>query len=154
MYPMFDADISRMNEVYELQPIAIDSFTAVNKRLEQFKEILDKEFTELVDIQVGADQPGNLDPSILVRTRVDLADLLGDIVVYCASEARRWNIPLGRVLRDAIMPSNFSKLGEDGKPIKNPVTDKFEKGPKYWKPEPLIQMILEQHDREQEQQLP
>ena len=71
----------------------------------------------------------------------DLADWLGDIVVYCASEARRWGIPLNRVL-NVIMESNFSKLDADGQPIYDE-RGKVMKGPNYWKPEPKIKEVLD-----------
>ncbi len=146
MYPAFNDDIARMNSVYQLNTIAYNH-AAFAKRLEQFKEILDKEFTELTDIQIGHDKPGE-DQSVAVRrTVVDMADLLADIIVYCTSEARRWNIPLCTVVRH-VMESNFSKLGEDGQPIKNPKTDKFEKGPHYWSPEPGIYRIMFGEDPE------
>lgn len=71
----------------------------------------------------------------------DLADWLGDIIVYCASEAARHGLPLEQVL-EIIMDSNMSKLGEDGRPIINQETGKVEKGPRYWKPEPKIRTLL------------
>lgn len=40
----------------------------------------------------------------------DIADWLGDIIVYCRSEAMKFGIPLEQVL-EAIMGSNFSKVG-------------------------------------------
>lgn len=140
MYHLFSGDIARMNQVYDLKPLEWRRDQLI-KRLEQFKEILDKEFTELQDIQIAADRPGEDESVMVQRTVVDMADLLSDIIVYCASEAMRWNIPLGDTLR-IVMMSNFSKLGADGLPIKNPVTDKFEKGPNYWKPEPSIHALL------------
>ncbi len=141
MYPTFNDDIAKMNTTYELRPLDHTDPNAVAGRLMQFKEILDKEFTELIDIQNFNDAPPYGDMERLARVRVDMADLLGDIIVYCASEAHRWNIPLGTVLSHAIMPSNFSKLGADGKPIKD-ANDKFQKGPNYWKPEPKIAQLL------------
>jgi hypothetical protein len=62
-----------------------------------------------------------------------IADVLGDIIVYCRSEALKYGLPLEKVL-DVIMDSNESKLGADGK---------FLKGPNYWKPEPKIKALLE-----------
>ena len=70
----------------------------------------------------------------------ELSDWLGDLVVYCASEARRWGLPLPEVLR-VIMESNFSKLGADGKPIYDE-RGKVMKGPNYWKPEPKLRDML------------
>jgi len=71
---------------------------------------------------------------------VGLADLLGDIQVFCASEMARFGIPNEEVLK-IIMESNESKLGADGKPIYNE-QGKFMKGPNYWKPEPKIRELL------------
>ena len=69
-----------------------------------------------------------------------LADLLGDIQVYCASEMAKFGLPLDQVL-SIIMQSNFSKLGADGLPIYDE-RGKVMKGPNYWKPEPKLQAML------------
>jgi len=69
------------------------------------------------------------------------ADLLGDVIVYCRSEALKYGLPLEAVL-DIIMDSNESKLGADGKPIYD-ANGKFLKGPGYWKPDPKIKSLLE-----------
>lgn len=135
----FTDDIARMNEMYELQQIV--GWHASIARIEKFANILDEECTEIGDVIATLNQAddGNAE-EILLDARVQLADLLGDIIVYCASEAQRWNIPLGEVLH-IIMQSNFSKLGADGKPIKDE-RGKFLKGPNYWKPEPFIRELL------------
>lgn len=135
----FSADIARMNEMYELQQIV--GWAASSSRIVKFKDILEEECREIGDIEATLNQAndGNGE-EILLDARVQLADLLGDIVVYCASEAQRWNIPLGEVLH-IIMQSNFSKLGADGKPIKDE-RGKFLKGPNYWRPEPFIRELL------------
>ena len=72
----------------------------------------------------------------------EMSDWLGDIVVYCASEARRWGLPLNNIL-SIIMESNFSKLGADGEPIYDE-RGKVMKGPHYWKPEPKISALLQE----------
>lgn len=72
----------------------------------------------------------------------DIADWLGDIQVYCASEMVKYGLPVNDILR-IIMSSNFSKLGADGKPIYNE-QGKVLKGPMYWKPEPQIRALLDQ----------
>jgi len=135
----FSTDIARMNEMYELQQIV--GWAASSSRIVKFKDILEEECREIGDIEATLNQAddGNAE-EILLDARVQLADLLGDIVVYCVSEAQRWNIPLGEVLH-IIMQSNFSKLGADGKPIKDE-RGKFLKGPNYWKPEPFIRELL------------
>ncbi len=71
----------------------------------------------------------------------ELADWLGDMIVFCASEMLRHGIPVMSTL-DIIMDSNESKLGEGGKPIHDPETGKVLKGPNYWKPEPMIKKML------------
>ena len=71
---------------------------------------------------------------------IAIADLLGDVIVYCRSEALKYGIPLEEVL-SIIMDSNESKLGADGKPIYD-ANGKFLKGPNYWKPEPKIKELL------------
>lgn len=70
----------------------------------------------------------------------EVADWLGDMMVFIRSEALKWGIPLEEVLT-IIMASNESKLGADGKPIKD-ANGKFLKGPNYWKPEPKIKELL------------
>ena len=70
---------------------------------------------------------------------VDLADWLGDIMVYAASEMRRFGLPINETL-SIIMQSNFSKLGEDGKPIIK--EGKVMKGPGYWRPEPKLRELI------------
>jgi predicted HAD superfamily Cof-like phosphohydrolase len=60
--------------------------------------------------------------------------------VYCASEAKRWGLPLDEIL-NVIMQSNFSKLDANGEPIYDE-RGKVMKGPNYWKPEPKISQLL------------
>jgi hypothetical protein len=71
---------------------------------------------------------------------VDLADWLGDIQVYCASEMAKYGIPITETKR-IIMSSNFSKLDAKGQPIYDD-EGKVQKGPMYWKPEPRIKAML------------
>ncbi|QRE00240.1 hypothetical protein [Burkholderia phage BCSR5] len=74
------------------------------------------------------------------RIIVNVADWLGDIIVYCRSEALKFGLPLEGVL-NIIMGSNFTKLGEDGQPIKN-AEGKVEKGPNFIAPERGIYTML------------
>jgi hypothetical protein len=139
MYHSFQAAIARMNEMYELPKVADHE---IGKRLVQFYKIIGEEVTEIEDIiAMHGEVSDNLTSADVLRIKTGLADLLADVVVYCASEAQRWDIPLPNVLR-VVMASNESKLGEDGKPIKDPETGKFLKGPNYWKPEPKIAQLL------------
>lgn len=134
----FLLDIDRMNEMYRMPQVSDspDSWNheKMDERLNQFKSILWEECTEIDDILTKSNFQS---PQ---ATLVMLADLLGDIIVYCASEAKRWGIPIDRTL-NIIMQSNFSKLDENGQPIYDERM-KLLKGPGYWKPEPKIAELL------------
>ena len=133
----FHERIATMNAMYKLpasdQPTVPDN---VADRLVKFKATLMDEVHEIDDIVEmvgkGADK---------MDVAVAIADLLGDVIVYCRSEALKYGLPLEAVL-DVIMDSNESKLGADGKPIYD-ANGKFLKGPNYWKPEPKIKALLE-----------
>lgn len=121
-----------MNVMYDLptpREVRIPSMT----RLIQFKSIITEEIKEL----------DNVIDIIELRPEdatVDYADVLVDLCVYCMSECMRHGIPWLQVYA-AVMASNLSKLGADGKPIHDE-RGKFMKGPNYWPPEPLIKKIL------------
>jgi predicted HAD superfamily Cof-like phosphohydrolase len=91
------------------------------------------EIDEIIALAAGGGKPADVATAI--------ADVLGDIIVYCRSEALKYGLPLEEVL-DVIMDSNESKLGADGQPIYD-ANGKFLKGPNYWKPEPKIRALLE-----------
>lgn len=139
--PSFEQRIKSMNEMYQLGPVK--GLMMIAARIPQFKKILSDECAEIDDIlNVGGGVETQDMSAIALEAKVAMADLLADIVVYCTSEAQRWGIPLPEVL-SIVMDSNASKLGADGKPIKDPETGKFLKGPNYWKPEPKIRELLE-----------
>lgn len=134
----FSNDIEKFNGIYKLPVSAtptLDVGVPVVERLKAFKSILAEELNEIDEIIAAAE---NKAPAIGVLTM--LADLLGDIQVYCASEMAKFGLPLDEVL-GIIMQSNFSKLGADGKPIYDE-RGKVQKGPDYWKSEPKIQACL------------
>jgi hypothetical protein len=133
----FKDRIAAMNAMYKL-PTA-DSPTLppdVADRLRKFKATLIDEVHEIDEIVALANNGGGAS-----EIAVAIGDLLGDIIVYCRSEALKYGLPLEEVL-DIIMDSNESKLGADGKPIYD-ANGKFLKGPNYWKPEPKIKALLE-----------
>ena len=133
----FSERIALMNAMYRLpanpRPTLPEN-TA--ERLVKFKATLMDEVQEIDDIAAmlakGANQADVL---------TAIADLLGDVIVYCRSEALKYGLPLEDVL-DVIMDSNESKLGADGNPIYD-ANGKFLKGPNYWKPEPKIKALLQ-----------
>ncbi|QGX39775.1 pyrophosphatase [Permianibacter aggregans] len=134
----FADDIKRFNGIYKL-PVndvpTTDIGVSVSERLKAFKNILIEEVHEIDEI-IDAQESGKSEMEVLTM----LADLLGDIQVYCASEMAKFGLPLDQVLA-IIMQSNFSKLGADGRPIYDE-RGKVMKGPSYWKPEPKIQELL------------
>ena len=133
----FKDRIAAMNAMYKLPASDRPVLPAdVADRLIKFKATLLEEVHEIDDIVALANDGGNA-----ADIAVAIADLLGDIVVYCRSEALKYGLPLEEVL-DVIMDSNESKLGADGQPIYDG-NGKFLKGPNYWKPEPRIKELLE-----------
>lgn len=137
MTKTFARRIAAMNAMYKLPARETPALPEdVVGRLTKFKATLMDEVHEIDEI-VAAAQQGAPSADILVA----MADLLGDVIVYCRSEALKYGLPLEDVL-DIIMDSNESKLGADGKPIYD-ANGKFLKGPDYWKPEPKIKALLE-----------
>jgi len=137
MKKTFAQRIAAMNAMYKLP--ACDSPTLpdnVADRLVKFKATLLEEVHEIDEIVRLANSG-----SSAADVAVAIADVLGDIMVYCRSEALKYGLPLEDVL-DIIMDSNESKLGADGKPIYD-LNGKFLKGPHYWKPEPKIKALLD-----------
>ena len=133
----FSERIALMNAMYRLpannSPVIPSDAT---ERLKKFKAtLLDKvhEIDKIIEMSKKGGKP--------LEVAVAIADLLGDVIVYCRSEALKYGIPLEDVL-DIIMDSNESKLGADGNPIYD-TNGKFLKGPNYWQPEPKIMALLE-----------
>lgn len=130
----FKDRILAMNKMYGLPVNEKPTLLAdVEFRLIKFKNTLSDEVNEIYDI---VEMFGMPDIDILTA----VADLLGDVIVYCRSEALKYGIPLEEVL-DIIMDSNESKLDENNQPIYDN-NGKFLKGPNYWKPEPKIRALL------------
>ncbi len=133
----FSQRIAAMNAMYRLPANEGPTLPAdVADRLVKFKATLLDEVHEIDEI-VTLSKNG----AAAIDVAVAIADLLGDIMVYCRSEALKYGLPLEEVL-DLIMDSNESKLGADGKPIYD-ANGKFLKGPNYWRPEPKIKALLE-----------
>ena len=134
----FSNDIAKFNGIYKLPVSAtptLDVGVPAAERMAAFKDILMEEVHEMDEI-IAAQKDGAGALTVLTM----LADLLGDIQVYCASEMAKFGLPLDQVLA-IIMQSNFSKLGADGLPIYDE-RGKVMKGPDYWKPEPKIKAML------------
>lgn len=140
MTKTFAQRIAGMNAMYKLPANDRPTLPAdVADRLVKFKATLMDEVHEIDEIvKLSKDGASVMDVAVAI------ADLLGDIIVYCRSEALKYGVPLEEVL-DVIMDSNESKLGADGKPIYD-ANGKFLKGPNYWKPEPRIKALLQRCD--------
>ena len=136
MKKSFAERIALMNAMYKLPANEVPTVSEdVADRLRKFKATLADEVDEIDEIVVKAEEGATP-----IEIAVALADLLGDVIVYCRSEALKYGLPLEAVL-DIIMDSNESKLGADGQPIYDG-NGKFLKGPNYWKPEPKIAELL------------
>jgi predicted HAD superfamily Cof-like phosphohydrolase len=140
----FYKDIEKFNQIYKLQSHDTPTVLEV-ERIKNFQSILAEEVEEASDIadkyeKLAQENGGELSKEDKIEVLTDMSDWLGDCIVYCASEARRWGIPLSDVL-NVIMQSNFSKLDADGNPIYDE-RGKVMKGPGYWKPEPKIKEII------------
>jgi NTP pyrophosphatase (non-canonical NTP hydrolase) len=142
MKKSFQERIAAMNAMYKLPANGRPSLPAdVSDRLVKFKATLLDEVHEIDEIvRLARDGAPSIDVAVAI------ADLLGDIMVYCRSEALKYGLPLEEVL-DIIMDSNESKLGPDGKPIYD-ANGKFLKGPNYWKPELKIKALLDREMRD------
>lgn len=132
-YPCFN---KVAEDIAKKFPEIKDPPAAVFKRLVDFKKILGDELTE-IDLIID-----HIDEKPELESLTDIADLLGDIIVYCASEMAKFGIPIDKTL-SIIMASNFSKLDVYGNPIYDPQTGKVLKGPRYWKPEPMLKEMLQ-----------
>jgi predicted HAD superfamily Cof-like phosphohydrolase len=155
----FDWAIHKMNSMYNL---AINDTPTLNNlkeqpstRLKGFLKTLQDELDEgkdiLKEMEVLDQFKSKHDQETLSfreqditkkeqEILVNLADWLGDMIVYIKSEALKYGIPLDAVLT-CIMGSNFTKLGEDGKPIMN-LDGKVLKGPNFEPPEKYIHATL------------
>ncbi|RCS57448.1 pyrophosphatase [Parvibium lacunae] len=149
----FADDIQKFNQIYRL-PVNTRPTLAVGvpviERLQAFKAILQEELTEveeILEVARSLEQPA-VAADDATRTKTELAlltmlaDWLGDIQVYCASEMAKFGLPLDAVL-SIIMQSNFSKLDANGQPIYDE-RGKVLKGPDYWRPEPALSQLLAQ----------
>lgn len=117
------------------------------ERLEQFHQVLIEEVDELRCCDSNNTWYEPSEYSLIGDKGTDfvaLADNLADIIVYALSEAKRWGIPIEKVF-NAVMDSQETKLGPDGKSIWSSDGSKFIKGRDYVAPEPDIRKLLAWH---------
>ena len=138
----FINDIKKFNSMYKLEMPSKPNLREL-KTLKGFQDIIAEEVEEAEDIfkMYGSLKDSkNISDEEKLEILTAVSDWLGDIVVYCFTQAQSWGLPMEEIL-DVIMESNFSKLDEN----RNPIYDdrgKVLKGPDYWKPEPKIKEIL------------
>ena len=134
---MFE-DLKKFNEMYDLPRPAVPTIPAdLPTMVINFTKRLRAELDEGFDI-IEKHNTGASEAEILT----DMADWLHDLMIYCGTEAVKYGLPSREVL-DIIMQSNFSKLDENGQPIKDAIGT-VKKGPYYWKPEPKIMELLKE----------
>lgn len=143
--------VEKFNELYKLPNACVPCFPETGvygrtKRLDAFVRTLQAELWEQLDIINKLEEQKCSDTEVLA----DIADWLGDIIIYCMSEMLKYGLVPDDVLR-IIMASNMSKLGVDGKPIYNE-DGKVLKGPNYWKPEPMLLRMIEARIRQAQQE--
>ena len=144
----FTVNIEKFNKMYGLPANKLPTipFTHTKElgtakeqlinRLRRFSQIMTEEIEEaayIIELVNAGDPPAEVLTAI--------ADWLGDMQIYCASEMLKFGLDNDMVL-DIIMASNMSKLDVDGKPIYDE-RGKVLKGPNYWRPEPMIQRYIE-----------
>lgn len=128
--------IEQFNAMYRMESIPQNQ-ECMARRLFDFRAMLEDEVAEGQDIT--SELRFSMHDADLDKAKVMMADWLGDMIVYCASEAMRWDIDIEKVL-EIIMDSNASKLQADG--TASFIAGKLQKGPGYWKPEPKIAQLL------------
>ena len=133
MYEGFKDDIKKFNKMYGLPCNGIPTDLGKDKVI-AMQDIIAEEVDEFFDILKDYDANDS------VTNLVNISDCLGDIIVYCSTFAKQWGIDMSETLK-IVMQSNFSKLNENGKPIKDE-RGKIMKGADYWKPEPQIKELI------------
>jgi len=135
VYRNYWRDIKQFNKIYGLDNLEKPRLVSAEE-LRNFKSIMQEELDE-VDSIINLCESGGSN-SLAIAT--ELADWLGDLIVYCSTKASSVGIDLREIL-PIIMRSNFSKLSRDGTPIYDS-RGKVMKGPGYWAPEMQIRELL------------
>ena len=134
MKTKFEEQIEEFNKFYGLPSKGRTQMPDLGRIL-IFGQMLLKELNEGEDVGKAL----ILGSSGVEHPIVKMADWLGDIIVYCASEMCRHGIPIQATL-DVIMASNMTKADENGNPIV--VDGKVIKGPNFVPPEAELAKLL------------
>lgn len=135
----FQSQIRSFNKMYKLDcedsPRLPHGYQNAARRISDFMNILREEIEEGTAI---VDNLQSVAP--IQEVLAQIADWLGDIQVYCASEMRKFGLDNDATL-GIIMASNFSKLDEDGNPIYDS-RGKVLKGTNFFPPEPKLRELI------------
>lgn len=135
----FQSQIRSFNKMYKLDceqsPRLPHGYQNAARRISDFMSILQEEIEEGTAI---VDRLQSVAP--IQEVLAQIADWLGDIQVYCASEMRKFGLDNDATL-GIIMASNFSKLDEDGEPIYD-ARGKVLKGVNFFPPEPELRELI------------
>lgn len=147
-----------INEMHQMYSLPQNEYpTLKDSRIDSFIKIIQKEvdegsdlkklyyqWREQVELSDSCHGEGQeLADKLWLDVMEAWADWLTDIIVYSLSELRRLGLDFSVTL-PIVMASNFTKLGADGLPIKNPETGKVEKGPNFRPPEPTLREVIRQ----------
>ena len=139
----FQESIKKFNSIYKLPINETPSLLGI-ERLNNFKSILQEEVNEVDEIiKSYSENEKNLTSEKKREILTNIADWLGDMIVYISSESVKYGLDINKVL-NIIMQSNFSKLDANGNPIYDE-RGKVMKGPGYWKPESKINELIKQY---------
>ena len=135
----FQSQIRSFNKMYKLDceesPKLPRGYHIAAMRISNFMNILQEEMEEGNAI---VDSLQSVAP--IQEVLAQIADWLGDIQVYCASEMRKFGLDNDATL-GIIMASNLSKLDEDGNPIYD-ARGKVLKGVNFFPPEPELRELI------------
>lgn len=146
----FEQDIKKFNGMYRMNVAdkpTLNIGLPLRQRLVDLKKILHDEVDEvdgiisIIDGVAGQEMDTEQQAAWENKVLTAIADLMGDLQVYAASEMTKFGLPVDETL-SIIMQSNFSKMGADGLPIYDE-TNKLQKGPNYWKPEPKLSAMIQ-----------
>lgn len=140
--------IPSLKRLRDLKSIFQDEINELDRIIEKYDEaVKDLNLNESPNSHLGWEEYNEqLPQEKKLNILTDLADLLGDLIVYSSTESLKYGLEIDKVLK-IIMESNFSKLGADGKPIYDE-RGYIVKGPNYWKPEPKINELLKEELKE------
>lgn len=115
-----------------------DFMTACDQNVETFPSFPDSEDETFLRVKLIREELKELEEAILYRDIVEVADALTDLLYVIYGAGHTFGIDLNKTFEE-VHRSNMTKLGPDGKAIKN-TYGKVIKGPNY--KEPRLRSVL------------